>query len=415
MFKAYPRAWVDLHLGEVFYALARLLHPASAASRKGVPIFERAFADFIGAKDAVAFTNCRSALFYSLKALDLEPGSEVILPAFTFWVDPAVVVLAGHKPVFVDVEQDSLNMDPNRIEAAITPKTRVIMPAHLNGLALEMDPIMAIAKRHKLRIIEDCARSCGSRYKGKRVGSFDIGAFSFGYGKSFYGFGGGMAVSDDAALIARIRSLQQESFREISTNDLYTAVIKGCLLKFLNTPILHGMTLFQAVKRYELHGDTRFDSWFKIRKPPLDSIPDLFKRHMFDIQAKLGFRQLRTIDASNVLRKKHLERFNQILEGIPGLQLPIASGEREHVCVHYVIWTEKKRALQEYLLHHGIDAQDESSQDVTQMARFKPFAMGNYPNAAKLDGRLCYLPAFPCLNEHDIDYIGNTTKKFFNA
>ena len=260
--------------------------------------------------------------------MDLEPGSEVIIPAFTFWIDPAVVVLAGLTPVFVDVELDSLNIDPSLIEPAITARTKVILAPHLNGLAMEMDSIMAIAKKHGLRVIEDSARTCGGRYKEQRVGSFDIGAFSFGYGKSFYGFGGGMLTSNDSAFIERVRTLQKEDFHNISTMELYKAIIKGSLLKFLNTPIIHGTTLFQAA--------------------------------------------------------------------------------------HYVIWSKRKRELQEHLLQHNIDAQDESAQDVSQMEQFRQFAVKPYPNAAILEERLCYVPAHPCLDENDLGYISDKIRSFFS-
>jgi FkbM family methyltransferase len=415
MMTAYPRVWVDLTIGEVVYSLLRLTHPASAIAQTNVAEFEKRFASFIGVEHAVAFPNCRSVLYYSLKALDLEPGSEVIIPAFTFWIDPAVVVLAGLTPVFVDVELDSLNIDPNLIEPAITERTKVILSPHLNGLAMEMDSIMAIAKKHNLRIIEDSARACGSHYKDRRVGSFDIGAFSFGYGKSFYGFGGGMLTSNDLAFVERVRTLQKEDFHDISTKELYNAIIKGSILKFLNTPILHGLTLFQAVKRYELRPENpQFVSWFRVNKTRMTEIPETFTRRMFGIQAKTGFRQLETIDTSNQKRRWNLKYLNTALSGTPGLRTPIDPEEREHVCVHYVIWSEKKRELQEYLLQHNIDAQDESAQDVSQMEQFREFATEAYPNAATLEERLCYVPAHPCLNEKDLAYISGKIRSFFN-
>ncbi|MBF0193639.1 MAG: FkbM family methyltransferase [Magnetococcales bacterium] len=414
--KAYPRVWVDLRVSEIAYSLLRLVNPSSAVAQTSVGEFESRFARFIGVDHAVAFPNCRSALYYSLKALDFPPESEIIIPAFTFWIDPAVVVLAGLTPVFVDVELDSLNIDPTKIEAAITPKTKGILSPHLNGLAMEMDSIMAIANKHSLRVIEDSARACGGKYKGRRVGSFDIGAFSFGYGKSFYGFGGGMLTSNDSDFIERVRALQLDEFHNISTKELYKAIIKGSLLKFLNTPALHGLTLFQAVKRYELRPhDPQFVSWFRVNKTPITEIPEMFKRKMFDIQAKLGFRQLWTIDSSNQQRRGNLKYLNKALAGIDGLRTPIDPTDREHVCVHYVVWSERKREMQEYLLHNKIDAQDESAQDVTQMEQFKKYATQSFPNAENLENRLCYLPAHPCLSQADLAYISGKINTFFNV
>ncbi|MBF0175410.1 MAG: aminotransferase class I/II-fold pyridoxal phosphate-dependent enzyme [Magnetococcales bacterium] len=412
MWKAYPRVWVDLKTIEIIAALLRLLWPSRAAGRALVPGFEQSFAHFLGVQNAVAFPNCRSALFHALKALELEPGDEVILPAFTFWVDPAVVLLAGLKPVFVDVDFATANLDMARVEAAITPRSRVIMPVHLNGLPVEMLQLQAIAEKHDLRVIEDCARACGATYGHDRVGTLDIGAFSFGYGKSFYGFGGGMVTSNDAGFMERVRSLQKP-FHTIPTREMVLAVLKGSLLKFLNTPTLHKWTLFPLVKRFVLENDPLLDGWFRVKKPHYTEVPHLFRRHMFNIQAAMGFRQIKTIDQSNRKRHDILRLFRQELAGVAGLQLPPDPVDRDHVCVHFAVWSEQCQELQRFLLHHGIDAQDESAQDVTQMERFIPYAAGPYPHAAQLNSRVCYLPAHPCLNEKDVRYIAGMVKLFF--
>ncbi len=409
--KAFPRVWVDLRTTEVINSLWKLFSPAMAKGDDRVPSFEQAYAWFIGTSEAVSFPSCRSALYHSLAALEFEHGSEVILPAFTFWVDVAVVELSGLKPVFVDVERDTLNINPTGIEAVITPKTKCILLAHLNGLPCDMDKIMDIARRHNLRVIEDSARSCGARFKGQRVGSFDIGAFSFGYGKSFYGFGGGMVTSDDTEFIKRLRKLKS-TFQQISTKDLFRLTLKGCLLKFLNTPRIHWFSLFPLVYRYQIRGDTRFNSWFKIKKPIYDSVPEAYKMKMYNLQAKLGFRQIKTIDSTNSVRKMHLATLDRELAGIPGLLLPPAPTDRDHVCVHYVVWTEQKEALQKYLMEYNIDAQDESAEDVTQMKRFQSDVQGEFPNARKLNGKLIYLPAHPCLSEKDMRYIAARVKDF---
>jgi len=412
--KAYPRVWVDLKTAEVVSILLWNLNPAKAKGNSRVLEFEQAYARFIGMRSAVSFTNCRSALYFSLKALNLKPGDEIILPAFTFWVDVAVVILAGLKPVFVDVEFETMNIDALKIEELITPRTRGILLAHLNGLACDLETIMQIARRHNLRVIEDSARACGARFKGKRLGSFDIGAFSFGYGKSFYGFGGGMVTSNDQTFISRLRKLKKD-FKAISTKDLFKAVGKGCLLKFFNTPALHGFTLFPMAYRYQVKQDSRFDSWFRIKKNHFNGVPENFKLDMFDIQARLGFRQLKTIDQTNLIRRQHLKTLNRELAEIPGLKIPIDPTDREHVCVHYTVWTEQKEDLQNFLMHNRIDAQDESAEDVTQMERFRPYVNGDFPNAKKLNGRIIYLPCHPCLTEKDILYIANSVKEFFST
>lgn len=336
------------------------------------------------------------------------------MPAFTFWAEAAVVVLAGLKPVFVDVEFETMNIDAYRIEESITSRTRGILFPHLNGLPAEMDIILDIAHRNNLRVIEDCARTCGGRYKNQRVGSFDIGAFSFGYGKSFYGFGGGMVTSDDQDFVIRLRELKR-NFKNISVKDLYHRTLKGCLLKFLSIPFLNGFTLFPLAYRYQTKGAEMFASWFRIKKPYYNSVPEEFKMDMYDVQGRMGFRQIKTIDMTNQRRRKNLKILNEELAGIPGLHIPPDPNDREHVCVHYAVCTERKKELQEFLMRNNIDAQDESSEDVTQMERFSTYVHGNFKNARNLHNRVIYLPSHPYLSEKDILYIAGKVKEFFKT
>lgn len=414
MIKAYPRVWVDLTTAEVMSVIFQIFNPSKARGKSLLPDFEKSYAEFIGNSDAVSFTNCRSALYFTLEALDFNEGDEIIMPAFTFWAEVAVVILAGLKPVFVDVEFETLNINASGIEEAITPRTRAILFPHLNGLPADMDTIMDIARRNNLRVIEDCARTCGGRYKDRRVGSFDIGAFSFGYGKSFYGFGGGMVTSDDQVFVTRLRELKR-NFKNISIKDLYQKTLKGCLLKFLSMPFLNGFTLFPLAYRYQTKRSKRFASWFRIKKPYYNSVPEDFKTDMYDVQGRMGFRQIKTIDITNQRRRRNLNILNEELAGIPGLHIPPDPDDREHVCVHYAVWTERKNELQEFLMQNNIDAQDESSEDVTQMERFSKYVHGDFKNARRLDNRIIYLPSHPCLSERDILYIAGKVKEFFRT
>ncbi len=414
MIKAYPRVWVDLTTTEVMSVIFQIINPTKARGRSMLPEFEKSYAGFIGAKEAISFSNCRSALYFCLEALDFRKGDEIIIPAFTFWAEAAVVVLAGLKPVFVDVEFETMNIDSSKIEEVITPRTRGILFPHLNGLPADMDTIMDIAKHNNLRVIEDCARSCGSRYKDRRVGSFDIGAFSFGYGKSFYGFGGGMITSDDKVFVSRLRNLKS-NFKNISLKGLYQKTLKGCLLKFLSMPLLNGFTLFPLAYRYQTKGAEMFASWFRIKKPHYNGVPEDFKTDMYDVQGRMGFRQIRTIDITNQKRRENLKLLNKELSGISGLYIPPDPIDRKHVCVHYAVWTERKKELQEFLMRNNIDAQDESSEDVTQMKRYSSYVNGEFENAKKLHGRVIYLPTHPCLSKKDILYMASKVKEFFST
>jgi 8-amino-3,8-dideoxy-alpha-D-manno-octulosonate transaminase len=212
--------------------------------------FEKALAEHIGVKNAVGVTSGTTALYAAMAALEIGPGDEVILPAWTWYADYDVIVLSGALPVFVEVDE-SFNIDPREIEAKITPRTKVIIAVHLQGCPADMDPILDISRKHKLRVLEDCAQCLGGRYKGKYVGSIgDIGINSFQLSKSITSGEGGAVTTNDSELFERavrfhdvgsIRSPYKESLGggllaafascNFRMNEFTGAVLKGQLQK----------------------------------------------------------------------------------------------------------------------------------------------------------------------------------------
>ena len=171
---------------------------------------EKDLADFFGVKFTVGLNSGTDALHLALRALDIGAGDEVITTAFTFVATTEAIGIVGAKPVFVDINPDTFNIDPDKIEAAITPKTKAIIPVHLYGQPCEMDKIMDIAKRHNLRVIEDCCQAIGATYKGQMVGSFgDFGCLSFYPTKNLGGMGdGGLIMTNSEALKDRVVALR---------------------------------------------------------------------------------------------------------------------------------------------------------------------------------------------------------------
>jgi 8-amino-3,8-dideoxy-alpha-D-manno-octulosonate transaminase len=212
--------------------------------------FEKAYAAHIGVKYALGVTSGTTALYTAMAALEIGPGDEVILPAWTWYADYDVIVLSGALPVFVEIDE-SFNIDPREIEAKITPRTKAIMAIHLQGCPADMDPILEIARRHKLRVLEDCAQCLGGRYKGEYVGSIgDIGINSFQLSKSITSGEGGAVTTNDAELFERavrfhdvgsLRSPYKETFKggllaafascNFRMNEFTGAVLKGQLQK----------------------------------------------------------------------------------------------------------------------------------------------------------------------------------------
>ena len=195
---------------EVDEAVQRVLASAQFILGPEVDAFERAFAEYCHTSDAIGVNSGTSALHLALLACGVGPGDEVITVPFTFVASVSAIEYSGARPVLVDVEPRTLTMDPGLIERAITPRTKAIMPVHLYGQPADMDPILEIARRCGLRVIEDAAQAHGADYRGSRCGSMgDIAAFSFYPGKNLGAYGEGGAVVTNDAELARTISLRR--------------------------------------------------------------------------------------------------------------------------------------------------------------------------------------------------------------
>ena len=206
-----PGASYRAHRTEIDDAVRRVFDSERYILGEEVSAFEEAFADYLGTKHTVGVGNGTDALYLALRACDVGHGDEVITVSHTASATVAAIVMSGATPVFVDIQPDVYTMDPSKLPAAFTKKTRAIIPVHLYGQTADMTPILAFAKQHNLRVIEDCAQSAGSEYAGRKTGSLgDIGCFSFYPTKNLGAYGdGGMAVTRDPALAERLLRLRQ--------------------------------------------------------------------------------------------------------------------------------------------------------------------------------------------------------------
>jgi dTDP-4-amino-4,6-dideoxygalactose transaminase len=211
--------------GALTEAFERVLGASRYIAGQEDAAFEQAFAAWCGAAYCVGAGNGLDALTLSLKALGIGPGDEVIVPSNTYIATALAVIHAGARPVFAEPDMRTYNLDPARIEAAVTARTRAIMPVHLYGLPCDMDPILEIAGRHGLKVVEDCAQAHGAAYKGRRVGAFgDAAGFSFYPGKNLGALGdAGAVVTNDSALADRVRALGNYG-SDIKYHNIY----QGC-------------------------------------------------------------------------------------------------------------------------------------------------------------------------------------------
>jgi dTDP-4-amino-4,6-dideoxygalactose transaminase len=223
---------------EVDTAVIRVIDSAQFVLGPEVVAFEQRFAHYCGAKYCIALNSGTSALHLALLASGIGPGDEVITVSMTFVATTAAILYCGAKPVFVDIDPNTWTIDPPLIEAAITPRTKAILPVHLHGLMADMDPITDLARRHGLVVIEDAAQSHGAEYKGRRAGSIgDIGCFSFYPGKNLGAYGeGGAAVTNDPDLAREMTLLrdwgQESKYHHIVPGYNYRMdAVQGAVLK----------------------------------------------------------------------------------------------------------------------------------------------------------------------------------------
>jgi dTDP-4-amino-4,6-dideoxygalactose transaminase len=251
--------------------------------------FENEFNNYIGSKYSVSANSWTAAAHLALEAIGIKAGDEVIIPSITFTATAEIICYFGAKPVIVDVQPDTLNIDPLKIEEAITDKTRAIIPVHYGGQPCDMDEILSIASKHNLKIIEDAAHSLPAYYKGKIIGTIgDVTCFSFYVTKTLATGEGGMICTDDQAIAERCSIMR-----------------------------LHGISK-DAWKRYSAEG-----SWY------YEVIAPGYKYNFTDVQASLGLAQLKKLNRLLDMRLQIVQRYNEGFKNSKYFEIPSVNGDRK--------------------------------------------------------------------------------------
>ena len=352
--------------GEIDTAVGSVIEKGNFILGENVAKFEEEAAAYCGVKYAVGVANGTDALELSMRALGIGGGDEVITTPFTFIATTEAICLCGAKPVLVDIEPDTFNMDARLIEKAVTPRTKAVIPVHLFGQACDMDAITSVAKKREINIIEDCCQAIGAEFKGKRVGGFgNTGCFSFFPSKNLGCFGdGGMITTDDRALTEKIRMLR-----------------------------VHGES---ARYRHSIEG----------RNSRLD-----------ELQAAILRVKLRRLDGFNDARRRNASLYDGLLKGLDGIKVPLEAAGRRHVYNIYNIRTKQRDKLREALTMKGIGTAvyypiPLHLQDVYRGAGWK---RGDFPETEKACGEVLALPVFPELTEEEIRYVSGAVRDFTGA
>jgi len=217
-----PKPEIAVMRSEIDAAIKRVVDSGRFILGPEVEAFEQEVTEYLGVKHAIGLNSGTDALVIGLRALGVGPGDEVITTPFTFFATAEAISLVGAKPVFVDIDPRTFNIDPALIPAAITERTRAIVPVHLYGQAADMDPILAVAKEHGLKVLEDTAQAFGGEYRGRKLGAIgDAGAFSFFPTKNLGGFGdGGLLATDDDGVAEMARMLRAHGAKKKYQNEL---------------------------------------------------------------------------------------------------------------------------------------------------------------------------------------------------
>ncbi|MBL8101546.1 MAG: DegT/DnrJ/EryC1/StrS family aminotransferase [Anaerolineales bacterium] len=324
--------------------------------------FEESIATYLGVKHAIGLASGTDALVIALRALNIGEGDEVVIPAYTFFATAGTVMSVGAKPVFVDVDPQSYQIDVNKIKSAITPKTKAIIPVHLYGHPADMNPILAIARENNLKVIEDNAQGFGAEYFGRKTGSLgDIACLSFFPTKNLGAFGdAGMVLTNDPALAERMRMLRTHGWKKKYYSE-------------------------------EVGYNSRLDA----------------------LQAAILQAKFPYVDSWNDKRRELAHRYNEHL-ATPGIILPVECEWAKHVYHLYIIRSAKRDELQAFLKQKGIASEVyyPLPPHLSVPCRTYGYKEGDFPHAELAAHETLALPLYPELTLEQQDEVIAAVKEF---
>ncbi len=369
-----------------------VLSSANFIMGENVKSFEKEFADYIGSKYSISVANGTDALVIALKALGIGEGDEVITSTFTFFATAESISSVGAIPVFLDVRRDTFNIDTEKIEEKITSKTKAIMPVHIFGQCADMDEINEIAKKHNLKVIEDACQAVGGEYKGRKVGTLgDIACFSFFPTKNLGCAGdGGIIVTNDDNLSTICKGLRTHGSGE-NGKKAYN------LLNNINEEVEEDKatdnTVYNPLKYYNylIGYNSRLD----------------------ELQAAILRLKLPHLDEWNTKRRVNAEYYNEKLSGT-GLITPSEDKAVKHVYHMYMLQSEKREKLVEYLKEKGIATGVYYPVPLHLQKAYTSlgYNIGDMPNAEYLSHRTFAIPMFAELKDEEKEYIVETLKEY---
>lgn len=327
--------------------------------------FEDDFSRYLGVRNSIAVSNGTVALDLALKALDVQPGDEVITPAFTFIATANAILYQGARPVFVDVDPRTFNIDPQDLQKKVTFKTKAVIGVHLYGQPFDVQAVQQLCEDHKVELIEDCAQAHGAEFKGQKVGSFGLGCFSFYPTKNMTTGEGGMITTNDEELAAKLRLMRN-------------------------------------------HGDTGKYNHIMLG----------YNYRMTNIQGAIGQVQLKSLDQYNKKRIENAESLSKNFQK-KGITTPYKDARVKHVYNQYVVRVEEsfltsRESLMKYLEKNGIGCAVHYPMPVYRQPLYRQLGLDgqNCPVAEDVSHRVLSLPVHPSLAQDDLKYISKVVNSF---
>ena len=351
---------------EEYKALREPLQTGWVGAGPKVREFEKRFAEYVDVKHAIALNSATAALHLAMLVTGVE-GREVLTTSMTFVSTNHAIRYAAGTPVFCDIEKDTLNLDTGKIEARISEQSRAILAVHYGGHACDMDPIIEIARKFDLKVIEDVAQACGGSYRGRKLGGIgDIGCFSFESKKNLSTGDGGMLTTNDDIVAERVRRLK------------WMGISRGTWERF--------------------HGDKPGRSW------EYDVTEIGFKYQMNDIAAALGLVQLGKLEPGNGMRRRLLERYRKAFAPLEGVELLAQRDYARSACYSAVIRLDERDALCDYLAARGIESAVHFYPSHLYPV-YQPYNTAPLPVTEAVWERILTLPLYPELTEEQQDKV----------
>src|SRR6266566_1272610 len=391
-------------VADCLVALRYLADPRELIQGPAIAEYEQAFAKYIGVRYAYSFCHGRVGLYGLLSGLGVGPGDEVLLQVPTHIVVPNAIRYTGARPVYVDCRLDTYNMDLEQAEQRITPRTKVLLLQHTFGIPVDLDAALALARKHRLVVIEDCVHALGATYGGRPVGSFGRAAFfSTEETKTISTTMGGMVVTDDPELAVRIQALQANcAWPSVWLTVRY--VLKLVLYHLLTEPHLHNYTR----TLYEFFGRRN-----PLPQPTSDEevqglCPTKYELRLSNAQAALGLRQLGRLETNLAHRRTIARAYGERLSR-QGFNVPRPPVKAEPAFVRYPIWVEDRAAAMRIANRHAVlgtwftSVLEEATSPV-----YGDYEMGTCPRAEEAAQHMVNLPTHLRVSMQDVEVISSS-------